>query len=251
MIDKSRVAQRFKQALQTYDNHAYAQQQINRLLLQILLDSGTRKFRHVLEIGCGTGDFSQLLIKHLQVDYWSFNDLCDVSGRLECLFPNNDFTFYLGDGENYSFPERYDLIASASTVQWFNDPQSFINKCVSLLNAKGWLLIGTFSPENLHEIYHLTNVGLHYPDLKNWQQWLNKDFHIHCLFQREIPLYFSTPVDVLKHLKATGVTGTGKGSWTKGQLKQFVRDYQQQYQNKEGKVQLTYSPLFILAQKRS
>lgn len=250
-VDKSRVAQCFTQALPTYDSQAQAQQRINQQLLALLLQSEETTFERVLEIGCGTGHLSRLLIEHLQVKHWAFNDLCEVTSQLNALLPQGNFTFYQGDGESYPFPHYYDLIASASAVQWFADPQGFVQKCADLLKPQGRLLISTFAEQNLAEIHHLTGVGLDYPSLSQWQEWLRADFEVKALFQQGISLYFSSPLAVLQHLKATGVTGTGLGRWTKGQLQQFIVDYQQQYQNEQGKVRLSYQPVFMLAQKLS
>ncbi|MCW9732552.1 malonyl-ACP O-methyltransferase BioC [Avibacterium sp. 20-15] len=249
VVDKSRVAQCFSQALPSYDSQAKAQQQINQQLLQLLLQTGRTAFSQVLEIGCGTGHFSQLLAQHLQVKSWAFNDLCDVKNQLDTLFPQDNFVFYQGDGEIYPFPTDYDLIASASAVQWFADPQAFVNKCADLLREKGILLISTFAPKNLAEIRALTGIGLDYPDLSQWQQWLSARFEIKALFEQAIPLYFASPLAVLQHLKVTGVTATGQGGWTKGRLQQFIADYNAQYQNTQGQVRLNYQPLFILAEK--
>lgn len=248
-VDKSRVAQCFSQALQSYDSQAQAQQQINQQLLQLLLQTGRTAFPQVLEIGCGTGHFSQLLAQHLQVESWAFNDLCDVKNQLNALFPQENVVFYQGDGESYPFPAHYDLIASASAVQWFADPHGFINKCADLLRENGILLISTFAPQNLAEIRALTGIGLDYPDLEQWQQWLNERFEIKALFEQAMPLYFSNPLAVLQHLRATGVTATGQGRWTKGRLQQFIADYKAQYENPQGQVRLNYQPLFILTQK--
>lgn len=65
-----------------------------------------------------------------------------------------------------------------------------------LTKPQGRLLISTFAEQNLAEIHHLTGVGLDYPSLSQWQEWLRADFEVKALFQQKIPLYFSSPCGI-------------------------------------------------------
>lgn len=247
---KARVAQRFSQSLTTYDQQAVAQQQINHQLIQLLLQQERRHFTQLLEIGCGTGQLTALLKQYFSVTQWHLNDLCAVQPRLQTLLVGEKFQFFQGDAESFCFPKGYDLIASASTVQWFSEPQAFVAQCAAKLRSHGLLLLSTFAPQNLQEIRHLTGIGLAYPDMDCWRGWLTSHFEILHLSQREIPLYFVSPMAVLQHLKATGVTAVSQSMWTKSKLQRFLQDYQQYYVAEEQKVRLTYQPIFILARKK-
>jgi len=126
-VNKSRIQQAFQKALNSYDEHALIQQKMNIKLmmhLQDYLPNGS--LDSVLELGCGSGMLSTLLQKHISANYWLFNDLCDVRSLLsEKLI--QPFDFYCGDAENFSFQRQFDLIASASAVQWFHHPDNFIS----------------------------------------------------------------------------------------------------------------------------
>ena len=116
---------------------------------------------------------------------------------------------------------------------------------------QGLLLFSTFVPGNLYEIKELTGKGLVYPTSDTLVGWLSTaDFNL--LHQEEDPivLTFKTPLDVLRHLKATGVTATGNGCWTKGRQESFCRQYAEQFATTDGQVTLTYRPLYILATKK-
>ncbi|MDY4280649.1 MAG: malonyl-ACP O-methyltransferase BioC [[Pasteurella] mairii] len=249
-LDKARVAQRFSQSLTTYDQQAVAQQQINRQLIQLLLQQEKRHFAQLLEIGCGTGQLTALLKQHFSVTQWHLNDLCAVQPRLQTLLAGEQFHFFQGDAESICFPKGYDLIASASTVQWFSDPKAFIAQCAAKLRPRGLLLLSTFAPQNLQEIRHLTGIGLTCPDRDCWRDWLTPHFEILHLSQRDIPLYFASPMAVLQHLKATGVTAVRRENWTKSKLQHFLQHYQQHYAVEAKKVRLTYQPIFIFARKK-
>ena len=163
----------------------------------------------VLELGCGSGMLSTLLQKQISANYWLFNDLCDVRTLLtEKLI--QPFDFYCGDAENFPFQRRFDLIASASAVQWFHQPDAFIAHCKTGLKTNGLLAVATFGEDNLKEVRQITNIGLNYPTLSQWQNWLANDFELLWCEDFNVILDFDTPLDVLKHLKYTGVTATNQ-----------------------------------------
>lgn len=252
LMAKAKIAQKFAQASLSYDQQAKVQQQIYGHLLDLLLPY-QQQFQHILEIGCGTGGFSQYLQQHLHAQYWTFNDLvASHQGILQQKIAQNDRTFFrFGDAETLSFPQGYQLIASASALQWFSDPAAFLQKCAKLLDHNGYLLFNVFSSDNLTEIRQLTGLGLTYPPLCRWQQWLSRHFELLAWQQLKLPLFFDQPIAVLKHLKQTGVTATSHGKpWTKAQRQQFIEQYQQGFSTKDGRVSLTYSPLLFLARKK-
>lgn len=127
-IDKGRIKQRFSAAVSNYDQQARAQQQIHQRLLSLLSYIDRQAFQRALEIGCGTGGLTKQLMSQLQVEHWELNDLCDMREHLQSVLPQ-PFHFHCGDAEQLPFPQQYDLIASASVVQWFEDKAGFIARC--------------------------------------------------------------------------------------------------------------------------
>ncbi|WP_337813252.1 methyltransferase domain-containing protein, partial [Parabacteroides johnsonii] len=170
---------------------------------------------------------------------------------IEQLFPGTPPLFIAGDAETLSFPGKYDLIASASAFQWMKEPETFLHKLSGLLVPQGMLLFSTFVPGNLYEIKELTGKGLVYPTSDTLVGWLSTaGFNLLHYEEETIVLTFKTPLDVLRHLKATGVTATGNGRWTRGRQESFCRHYSEQFTTTTGQVTLTYRPLYILAIKK-
>ena len=251
METMERIITRFSRALASYDQHADAQQQICRKLTGLLSQYTGMHFRRALEIGCGTGGFTRLLKECCVIDEWYLNDLCeDCRAKVATLFPGQSPLFIAGDAEEITLPGRFDLIASASAFQWMKEPAIFLHKLAEMLVPGGTLLFNTFSPGNLTEIRQLTGKGLTYPSIDQLTEWLEEDFILLHLREEEIILTFATPLDVLRHLKNTGVTATNDGTWTRGRQETFCREYTRFFHTATNEVKLTYRPLYVLAVKK-
>lgn len=112
------------------------------------------------------------------------------------------------------------------------------------MKTNGLLAVATFGKDNLKEVRQITNIGLNYPTLSQWQAWLAKDFELLWCEDFKVILDFDTPLDVLKHLKYTGVTATNQ-KLDKKNLNGFIGDYLSAFGMPSGKVRLTYHPLFL------
>ena len=255
---KKTIARHFASA-SDYDQHANIQQQVCQYLLtniaHVQQDS-------VLEIGAGTGQMTRLLAAHMQSQHWLINELCaEQTDTLQSMLPTADIA--IGDAETMDLAGRHSLIISANAVQWFDKPLSFVAQSALRLQAGGQLLFNTFTPNNFSQIKTLTDQGLHYPDIIEWQLALvNAGFEAIELATQRFDLPFANPYAVLKHMKLTGVstnrTQVQSSSaqpfmWTKARLQQFESDYWRYFaaQNEEGQpcVNLTYEVLTVSAFK--
>ena len=246
-MDKQLIASSFRKAADSYHDQAYAQNLIAQKLASLLTNYHTSSTDDILEIGCGTGFLTNLLYNHYIPLKYVAND---ISIHENLKSGNRSLTCIEGDAEHVVFNQRFDIVASASTVQWFCDLPAFFNKSAELLRENGVMAISSFLPGNLKEVYDLTKIGLDYAPISQLKEWLSKDFTIlHCSTE-DIRMYFSDPVDVLKHMKNTGVTGINKQVWTKGTLRTFCEDYIEKYSCDEG-VSLTYKPIYLIVQKKS
>ncbi|EJW94268.1 biotin synthesis protein BioC [gut metagenome] len=254
-IDKQWVARCFAHSRNTYEKEACVQRQVAEKMMRLLLAAWqnltiTTLPERVVEVGCGTGSFSRLLADRLQPTSLLLNDLCPEME--ECLLDvcSLPFTSFLpGDAENMVIPEKTQLIASCSTIQWFHHPQVFFEHCHQALDADGWLAFSTFGKENLYEIKELTGSGLYYQTLEEHKQLLKPIFQVVHAEEEVVKLNFSTPLDVLKHLKKTGVTGTEKRVWSPGRLQRFCQKYLEKFSTGPQSVSLTYHPIYIIAKK--
>lgn len=251
-IDKARVSARFRASAASYDSCAIAQQYVYEALGGRLRGLGLQSFGRVLEVGCGTGGFSRYIDERWQVEHWTLNDLHPAIQEAGRFAPRKAKVSYLiGDAEQIDLGRGYDLIVSASALQWFHDPRAFLKGLSERLRPEGVLLLSTFGVSNLYEFKALTSRGLSYAERGELETWLAESFGEYSVEEELYPLEFTSPREVLLHLKHTGVTGTadGGGFWTPSKLRSFVQDYQERYSTPSGGVHLTYHPIYILARK--
>ncbi len=247
-----RIITRFTRALDSYDAQAVAQQQICRRLIALLHAYSDGHFQRALEIGCGTGGFTRLMKEGCSINEWYLNDLCEgCRERVTGLFPEQQPVFIAGNAETTEFPGLFNLIASASAFQWIEHPRGFLHRLRAKLSHKGLLLFNTFTPDNLREIRLLTGKGLNYPTTGQLTEWLRRDYHILHLEEEKITLSFNSPMDVLRHLKSTGVTATGGEHWMRRQQTDFCRRYAEGFSTPDNKVTLTYCPLYVVAEGKN
>lgn len=256
VIDKALVARCFAQARSTYEQEAAVQRQVAEKMMRLLSDAfkdypNEALPKHLVEIGCGTGSFSRLLATRLQPATFLLNDLCpEMEECLTDLCRQPSTCFHAADAEEFPLPEDTELIASCSTIQWLNHLPGFFTRCRNALSNHGWLAFSTFGRRNIYQIRELTGNGLDYTDLENLKRMLEPDFEVIHAEEEVCTLYFDSPLEVLKHLKQTGVTGTEKKVWSRGRLQQFCENYSRLFSNEQGKVSLTYHPIYLLAKKK-
>ena len=249
--DKSWLRNRFTANFRTYNTLAVVQEEICNQLDQLLASSGPDIIQRGLEIGAGTGFFTRRLVRRYPSTQWFINDLADGAEHyLTPLLQGVDTTYLWGDAETLTFPDHLDLVASASTIQWFDALPAFLRQIHQQLNPNGALIISTFGPENFREIKTTTGEGLSYYEADAFQQLVIEcGFEILEWEEYMRQLSFASPLDVLKHIRATGVNSIHPVHWTKGQLKHFETDYQNTYSTSDGDVTLTYHPMLMLARK--
>lgn len=249
-MNKQLIKDRFTKAATSYDKEATVQRQIARNMISLMNEYISPKCKTLLEIGCGTGIFSRLLIGHIQPEQMIMNDIClEMQGSISDIMNENNM-FICGDAEVLPFPRGMDIIASCSTIQWFANLHSFFERCYMSLNDTGFLVFSTFGKDNMREIGSLTGAVLPYrskSELEN--ELISLDYTIIHSSEEKIIKSFDTPIRVLHHLKRTGVTGIRTQSWTKRTLDEFYRKYIQQYSSGNG-VSLTYHPIYIIAKKK-
>lgn len=247
-LDKQLICERFRRSLESYDRSACVQNAMaERLLGRILGVWPAGKAGRGLEIGCGTGGLTRRLTASLPFRHLWLNDLVpDCASRFADL---SGTTFLAGDIEEIALPDELDLVASNAVFQWLDDLPWLLRRIRHALRPQGLLAFTTFGPDNLREIRQLAGSGLDYLPLAELSALVARDFTLLAAEETRAVLDFAEPREVLGHLKDTGVTATGRvqAAWTRPRLHDFSAGYQREYSLPDGRVSLTYHPIFILA----
>ena len=111
------------------------------------------------------------------------------------------------------------------------------------------MAFSTFGPRNMTELRPFAPHGLNYLSREELFSCLSSDFEVLCFEEQVDKLYFPEAIDVLRHLKKTGVNAGHSGrNWTKGTLQQFTRCYEKDLL--KNSFPLTYHPFYLICRKR-
>ncbi|MDQ8935449.1 malonyl-ACP O-methyltransferase BioC [Acinetobacter rudis] len=255
-IDSLSIAQRFAKAGESYHQHAVVQKQIAFNLVQLMQQNLPQPISgHYLEIGCGSGHLSHLLLsatQQFQIDKYYCNDLYEEVQQHFTVDPR--IKWLIGDIEQLVLPQALQLLISSSALQWMQDIDALFSKIHTALAPQAFFCFSSFSQDNLKQIKALTGQGLDYLSLSQWQAKLEQHgFEVMVLQEQIEHIYFPHPLEILKHLKATGVTATSQHyRWTKQSLQQFYLNYEDfAVANVQGQLQypLTYHPFYCIARR--
>lgn len=144
---KDKVVSNFSRYWKHYDDHAFIQRRGAAYLskgiegiIPDLLDGP------VLEFGCGTGLVTKLVLKSISNSHEMI--LTDISEnmikRCKCELElinlyNSNISFEVLDAETIDVEEKYALILSGFTVQWFRDLNQSLLRLVKALKLGGIL----------------------------------------------------------------------------------------------------------------
>ena len=253
-LNQDRVRQSFRRGLESYHQHAKAQADIAAELVRLLQEQGAPdRFENVLEFGCGTGHLTLPLMLQFDIHHLTLNDLVPeaaigLSGLTSDRAERTDFTF--GPIETLPLPRDLDLITSASTVQWIDDVPGLMARLASRLSPGGWMAISGFGRNQFHQLRSLGSSAAapSYIDPSEWQARLPLGLELLHVGQKPVELMFDSAIDLLRHLRNTGVNAQAKQRWSRGRLEAFEESYRSEF-GQGRQLPLTYDPVWMIARK--
>lgn len=252
LINKARVQRQFAIGGESYHQAATVQQNIARVLYRLfesaagLNSGGEYTFDgDVLEVGCGTGALTALYAPHHRGGTMTIWDIVDR--RPEVAPEKARFVACDAEVAIRRTPTRsVSFLFSSSTIQWLNSPASFLRECERVLMPDGFMVLSTFVANNLEELNQVAGVGLRLPSLKQWQAMFSSAMTVYVCQSVAMPIEFDTPRDVLKHLSATGVNAVADSGRSVSAARRLLEHYPR---TPDGRCQLTYRPVFIIARR--
>lgn len=254
MVDKKLIASRFSSHMASYAHYATVQNEICArlaLLLKQCTEDSNLRVRRALEVGAGTGFLTSRMFETYGSTRWFVNDITTQSRSYieeHAVAKRAANVEYLwGDAESIELPSNLDLVVSSSAMQWFESVERFVSRLD--VRQKGVVAFSSFGPKNFIEMREATGgYGLDYPTLQEFEAQISKSGYKPIITEEYTSkLWFSSAVEVLHHIKNTGVNALSAPRWQKADLQQFIKRYENFSQN--NKVPLTYHPLIVIAEK--
>lgn len=246
VINSSRVGKLFARSAETYDANAIIQKKIAENLANKLVQYVHHNAKDILEIGYGSGLFSKEYASRLCPDSITYVDLCSALQKLKLAHTEK---YIQADAEQWiaslSIKRKFDAIVSASTIQWFADQHQFLNDCALHMKTDGIIAISTFGSRNMEQLNCIRKSPIRYLSIEILQEWILQNFEILYADEQIEMIEFYSILDMLRHLKLTGVTGGTKASPI--QIRKITEIFKP---NKEGKYQLTYNPIYLIGKKK-
>ena len=139
--------------------------------------------------------------------------------------------------ENY-----YEAIVSASAMQWFDSPERWLRNAARILTPGGIIAVSTFGPDNMREIAEVTQLPLRYYTADELTAMIPDGCSVIAVEEERIIKEFTSPREVLNHLKLTGVNAMRCPATS-------ARDLIASYPMTDGKARLTYHPIYLIIKK--
>ena len=245
-VNPKLIKKHFEKSFDTYNKNAIVQKIMAEKLIENLSNIRT-EFDNILELGSGTGLLTSDLVKKISFKKYFANDLIEKSKfYINKIIP--DTVFYCGNAQRITPYQKMDLIISNAMFQWFENLDKAIDILKLLMTKDSLLAFSTFTPENFKEITDITGLSLKYKSQEEIKSILtNHNFEIlYCeSFYEEMK--FKTPLELLAHLKNTGVNSLSEKTWTVAKVKDFCDRFSRKYPQ----AILTYSPIIVIAKRKT
>lgn len=220
-IKKKAIRARFSRAAESYDSYAVIQKEVARkLALQIKAETGTNEVGTILEIGCGTGNFTKLLAARFpsaQITAIDFSPEMTEKAKAKLRKPN--VVLLCAEGEKFlqdAPAESFDLVTSNGSLQWFTDLDGALGNIGRALAPGGTMACSIFGPESLQELaagltaLHATAKPLAAQSFlphKRLEKTLQAHFPGGILTEERLERKYQSVRDLLRHIQKTGTAG--------------------------------------------
>jgi len=251
MIEKKNIIERnFSKYAEYYDSYSSIQNICaSELIQKISADSVNR----ILDIGCGTGNYTKLLRERFPSAEIKAVDISDkMVDMARKKLSREKIEFIVADAEKADFEEKFDLISSNAAFQWFEDLRDAVMKYKNMLNDGGLISFSTFGPLTFYELdaslkelagRHVSISSFDFMEMTEISDILREFFKKVSMNIRIYSEDFESVSELLKKIKYTGTRGNSslrKDLWTR----KTMSCLEEIYKNKFGNIRATYQVFF-------
>ncbi len=213
-MNKKVIIRNFSRYANYYDQYADVQKMAALKLLGQICE---KSFNSVLEIGCGSGNYTVFLR-----DKFSSARLkaIDISDRMIAIardkLKGRGVDFIVEDAENSELSENFGLITSNACFQWFSDLEKALIKYKDSLSQNGIISFSIFGPDTFCELNaslrsvtgdSVTANGFVKKEII--ETLLMRFFRAVVIEEIRYVEFFSSLKELLDKIKYTGIRGEG------------------------------------------
>jgi biotin biosynthesis protein BioC len=278
---KTAITYKFnRSASSSYDTHAQVQRKMSGMLAAAIrpwMPAGNLDKISILEIGCGTGDFTKWLLDNGARAAITAIDIAPamIQAAKERVLSNDSSSngesadhvqFVLADIEVWaeSAPSKsFDLIVSNACFQWLSNPEQTMRQLGRLLREDGLLAFSTFGPGTFHELHASFDEayvlagrvpqrhGLSFLSAQQWDKMLiDTEFSNIRYEQLCCKEEYGAVRDFLMSVKAQGASASDAVMISNQMSRRLFTDMYKVYESKfstAGGIAATYDLLIVLA----
>ena len=236
MQTKEIIERNFSRYAPFYDKYADIQLAAAKRLLEVLPKGGVDS---VLEIGCGTGNYTRLVRTRFPA---ARIKALDFSSRMievaRQKLQGDGVEFITADAEEFDPDGPFDLVTSNAAFQWFIRPEETIRKFREALAGGGRLAFSTFGPKTFWELREMLDDGSGvasggFLDEEALEKMLNGYFSNVCIKKLVVKEVYPSIVELLRKIRYTGVRGGGKRAFP-------WKSTEGLYRKRFGRIEVTY-----------
>ena len=262
-FNRNQIKQDFNRAAYSYDMHALLQRRVADALFQTMRNQPSPN-NHILDAGCGTGYFHELVRKHGY--HWSITQLdlayrmCKIAAGYASPATYGGTYTVNGDIASLPLPNGYfGRIFTSLTVQWAISPDRVYKEFHRVLAEDGTLYISTLLPGTLSELEnsfiennYLSPIN-HFLPVETITSQLEKVGFQHIeTNEAHIPLHYNSVLQLIRSLKAIGArkkSGEQQSHYLGKKGLQAIEDYYQQHFGDDQGLPATWHAAYITARK--
>ena len=251
---KDAVTRNFSRYAGLYDRYSAVQDYLGaELISSINADCADR----ILDIGCGTGNYTRLLRSKFPRAAIMAVDICGKMievAKIKLKHTNIDFLAI--DAEAMKLSCDFDLITSNACFQWLGDLDSAISNFRNMLNNKGIILFSIFGPETFTELSRalkqlykreITIASKNFVDAEAVEKILKNNFSNVTVENHIFKKSYSSLLELLRTIKYTGTQGAGLNG--KALNRDSIGQLEKIYKNQFGEITATYQVFYCKAEK--
>jgi len=254
MNDNLKIAGNFSRCAKLYDSYCGLQNKAAADLIDLIRG---RDFYDILEIGCGTGNYTQMLRQEFRCARIEAFDI--ASGMVEVArskLKDRDIDFKVADAHLLNKEKSFDLVTSNACFQWLNSLEKVLSGYNTMLHSAGVILFSTFGPRTFCELSASLGRVLeksqisssNFYDSLSIEKILKENFKSVSVKEAIYRENFENLKMFLETIKNSGTRGQGMEKVFFN--RKILNDLEQIYLEEFGKISVTYQIFYCYGEKR-